>query len=670
MSEHLSLYVEFGPVESFIAEARRTRDTWAGSYILSCLMAHALLAARAHGATIMYPAIDDDLLIRKVASVRDGVLPLASDIANRVGSLPDRFEAEVSDQTMAQTVAEKAADAWRAAWVKLAGETWSHFWQQWPCDARTREIWDRQIGTARSGGPWVIRWTVGSFDDHLRRWQFFPFQDGASSEQGEMSTLGGGRAALRSQNQSAREFWQVADSRARSPFDLLPDGRERLDAVGAVKRFFPYVAGKALGWRVPIAYPSTRTIAAGPWLRSVLTLCQTSDPVAEEVGNVAEWLELVDVPTLDGKEINGALSPLAEAAPATSQATKLLDYDGAVFYIREANLAELHIDVRDTARRADVSDLQGAVRDLIKVVQDQPLPQDQAPPVAALRGHIAILAMDGDRLSRVLADQPNLKGRLSTTLATFSRGVPERVEDANMLGRVIYAGGDDVLAFLPVDTALAAAGRVRDWYVSLLKDLSPQSSWSPTISAALLYAPAATPLRTLLHHVHTLLEDEAKGDRALGRDAFAVEAWSRGGPILRVGRPWASRVASDDAASGETAWIDEIAWAVKALHREDFTTTFFYRLQPLLTIVGRDTLSFPEHPRDHIEERQIDFLLAEHLKTRRDADLDPVTARPNIRRLVKLLQHRTNATEPNTPPGTLEWNMARFVRFLVEEDEE
>ncbi len=51
MSGHL-LAVTVGPVQDFIAAARRTRDLWFGSYLLSEISKAAAKAVRKHGVLI------------------------------------------------------------------------------------------------------------------------------------------------------------------------------------------------------------------------------------------------------------------------------------------------------------------------------------------------------------------------------------------------------------------------------------------------------------------------------------------------------------------------------------------------------------------------------------------------------------------------------------------
>jgi CRISPR-associated protein Cmr2 len=56
------LIFSIGPVQSFIEQARKTQDLYAGSFILSHLSRHAMLMAREYGAEIIYPSPDNPSL--------------------------------------------------------------------------------------------------------------------------------------------------------------------------------------------------------------------------------------------------------------------------------------------------------------------------------------------------------------------------------------------------------------------------------------------------------------------------------------------------------------------------------------------------------------------------------------------------------------------------------
>ncbi|RMG10522.1 MAG: hypothetical protein D6729_19425 [Deltaproteobacteria bacterium] len=103
-------------------------------------------------------------------------------------------------------------------------------------------------------------------------------------------------------------------------------------------------------------------------------------------------------------------------------------------------------------------------------------------------------------------------------------------------GVVVYAGGDDLLAMLPVEGALACADALARTY----RDAFPRGRQG-TLSAAVVFAHVRQPLMSVLAEAHRLLDEEAK-DRN-GRSSLAVavlkssglhsqwvSSWERTGP--------------------------------------------------------------------------------------------------------------------------------------------
>lgn len=101
-----------------------------------------------------------------------------------------------------------------------------------------------------------------------------------------------------------------------------------------------------------------------------------------------------------------------------------------------------------------------ALTDALKALQDalQPKSGDsrKATPFYAL------LLMDGDNMGKLLSVYKDKQGDISAALAQFSQAVRGIVRDHN--GRLIYAGGDDVFALLPLDKAIECAKNCRDTY--------------------------------------------------------------------------------------------------------------------------------------------------------------------------------------------------------------
>jgi CRISPR-associated protein Cmr2 len=136
--------------------------------------------------------------------------------------------------------------------------------------------------------------------------------------------------------------------------------------------------------------------------------------------------------------------------------------------------------------------------------------------------------MDGDSLGTINIS-PNKRAK---SLHQFSQQVRGVVEDEKIAGRTVYAGGDDVMALLPAETALDAASKLMKKYQQAFNN-NPAA----TISAAIVYAHWRYPLRQVLRTGHHLLDDVAK-DRT-GRDSIAMGIIMGSGLGAVWSVPWA-----------------------------------------------------------------------------------------------------------------------------------
>ena len=143
-----------GPVQGFVAQARRTRDLWAGSFLLSWLSGQAMAAAHRAGGTIVRPNVDDDPLFRAILEGGGAADP-------DIGTLVNRFKAVVPDDFPLETCDRAVNDAWR----RLADRVWNRFVR--PVAAMgaggaegVRSRWNRQID-----GFWEMSWAMADGAD-------------------------------------------------------------------------------------------------------------------------------------------------------------------------------------------------------------------------------------------------------------------------------------------------------------------------------------------------------------------------------------------------------------------------------------------------------------------------------------------------------------------------
>ena len=640
-----SIHVRFTPVQDFIAEARRTRDLWAGSYLLSYLAGRALHAAVAAGGTVVSPDIAQNQMYVQVGASLAGRSALDRAYP-RVGTLPNHFEIEAPPEG-AVGVATGAVDAWNGAWLGAARAVWSIAIGPW-ADEVTEGIWARHVGGDgdSAASPWEGHWIVGDYNDLQRRRWLRAFARPA--EAGMKCTMCGRREALRTRDSDSRAFWAAVHERLRAQgraFDIDADGRERLCAVCTVKRFYPTVKD-ALPWRIAEQYPSTATIATLPWRRAVI------EAVAQGDGELAAALEAyLGALAAANARMGGQLAfgaAVAEGGPAD-----LLAYDGGLFCPEVVGNPRTELPEDD---RPVILDKLGALFEKARRAGIRPPSR-----------FFALLAMDGDRLGQLMNVAGPRKAAVSAALQGFADQARDVVEDVAlgasgpMLGRVVYAGGDDLLALFPAETALAAADRLHRLYSELVgaavcgtaasgaAATSPAAGAArPTISAGLVYAHMHTPLQVVVRRAYAVLNDEAK--EAAGRNAFAVEVWTRNGATLSFSRPW------DAPGAGGVDYPDLLA-DLAAQVGDEYTTGFLHHTAEVIATLAPslDRLTL------------VAVLTADYMKGRTH-EVDAATARARVEALLRLLtMPEGHARRQRDRDGAaLEPDPAFFAQFLAQ----
>lgn len=201
---------------------------------------------------------------------------------------------------------------------------------------------------------------------------------------------------------------------------------------------------------------------------------------------------------------------------------------------------------------------------------------------------------------------PAVHGAISEALGYFSLyAVPRIIKDHQ--GHLIYAGGDDVAAVLPLSRAFDAALEIsrlyRCGFVRYENDaikpcpktqkLTDQFIFflgegeKITISGAILICHHKQPLRGAIEDAHTLLKEVAK--KKYKKNAFAVKLQKRSGHS----RAFASRWQEKNIFSNEQCLVsDSFREILKASQDELLSTSLIYRLEenlkfPVISIAGK-----------------------------------------------------------------------------------
>jgi CRISPR-associated protein Cmr2 len=140
--------------------------------------------------------------------------------------------------------------------------------------------------------------------------------------------------------------------------------------------------------------------------------------------------------------------------------------------------------------------------------------------------YLAVLIADGDHMGEQISRMESAQDHreFSNNLAKFAEEARKVVERHQ--GCAVYAGGDDVLAFVPVDQALACARALHDSFGSFLPDA--------TLSVGIAIGHFMEPLEDLLQHAR----DAERNSKLPDRNGLAVHLYPRSGAPVTVRRRW------------------------------------------------------------------------------------------------------------------------------------
>lgn len=653
MTVHLSFSI--GPVQGFVAQARRTRDLWAGSWLLSYLAECALAAAEA-----------DDFR-------GDAIIPFRSEsdrgkITSRktaVGGIPNRFELKFTGDDAphrARAAAVAAGDAFDRAWRRVADAVWKKFVAPVAESGnRTREIWDRQVGHF-----WELSWVIGEPDEQqtigslaAMRKNLRNVSVSGTGESGTKCSLMPTFQELSGSRQRERQdnFWQALRKQPGAKGLNLAES-ERLCAIALIKRLFPHVIREAVGHDIgpeldQAGWPSTAFMAALPWLKS---LSGEARLVAEEYQKLAL--------SADYRK--------SERQAARDAGIDWAVADGPIWFASAVRNDELgrerlgkdpSVDEK-RQRKAIVEELLDTLRDVGRVVAETDGRRDSPVP------YYGLLLMDGDSMGELLGqlDSPQ---ELSRCLGRFAGNVNGVVEQN--LGRTIYAGGDDVLALVPAEKALAAAEQLCDQYRDAFA--GHVASDAATISAAIIYAHWRYPLRQVLRTAHRLLDDVAK--EQTGRDSVAFGIVPGSGLNALWSVPWSVVRGQADGSTRLSDLVAEHFGSSVQDEKAEFNASYLYVLRERFGRLFDDSEDLPgqfssvpfddDHERDllrdlaHAEYRR---RMSSDAKQKNRSDTEPL-----IDQLMSLSRRwkRNKPGEPQSDSSTFSfdgWRVARFLRQL------
>lgn len=498
-----------GPVQSMIAAARKSRDLWSGSALLSELAKACALSLAQQGAELIFPAITTQHELKPNSDLSVG---------NKIQVL-----IQAADQRQVKSIVDAAKAATRQRFIDeaaLAKGEISHqqdlrdnIWQQQVNDyVEVQAAWAKVDETRPEGYQQAVELASKILAARKATRDFNQCSSNPYSEALMLpkSSLDGVRETVLHESQGNN-----LKNLTRLQLGLSPS--EQLDCLGIVKRL-------GLKRQADQFTPFTR-VAAQPWLEQVLK--QGSFRQQLTALN-QQYQRLVDL-------------RLATKVKGNQGIYQDLPFDGQLLY-----RSRLDVEISNYRYDPEASSALATFKQAI-----EPLWRQFGQPCS----YGVLLLADGDRMGELLDQAKTLQDHKTITLAlsSFAGGVAALMRQYQ--GHCIYAGGDDVLGFVPLHQAYACAKALSEAFHAALAEVATRLQASlPTLSVGMAISHVMTPLG-VIRELAQKAEKYAKGDHlqevALRRNALGVCLDVRSGNVTLLRLPW-----NDSAAQQQfNNWI-------------------------------------------------------------------------------------------------------------------
>lgn len=510
------LIVTLGPIQDFIAAARRTRDLWFGSWLLSELSkATAQAMADECGIeALVFPGV-----LRRKELHTESNTSVANKIVVRV---PDGLDpASVAKRGKAR-MSDRLTLLCKEAFDKIGAP----YFERRTAEDQVRDLIEYAWVSAPEAGP-------DGYAEARRKAEELLAARKNTRLWGKVTW---GAAVPKSSIDGERESVLHEDlfDKVGKDGGLTPEQIRKRYGVGPAERICGVGLLKRHGIREEAKYAhrflSTGHLAAWPLYQRLKKLAPGED-LKEP------WQEYLNVLKRFGVKLEDQ-----EIVQGQGWQHFLFEkYDGSLLF--ENRLSELLEEYVPTGQLPEA--LRAArvalARFLEKLGVTTPLP------------YYAILVADGDKMGKAIEHQSTFKGHqdLSRALDQFAQRVRTLVE-GNHGGELVYAGGDDVLAFVPLHQAVGCARALAQEFQKKLSGFPVgEDNQTPTLSAGIGISHFLDPLRSALN-----LARKAEALAKEKRNSLAVIVDKRSGPPVEVKGKWGD--------------LDERLGTYVTMHRNDW----------------------------------------------------------------------------------------------------
>lgn len=569
-------------------------------------------------------------------------------------------------------------------------------------------------------------------------------------ETGEKSTLGGDRAALYNGiddldipdsdfdssgstgrgRHHIRKFWQNLSQKLQRQgrFEIAESG-ERLDAIELTKRcawrsyFQKYLSIQASQTanssedddRYELRFPSTSSIAVASFKEAIINYVKPINHRDQDdlCQRLSAWIKSV-WPISQGNRCHEAVIPKLAGKIQNNDALlrRFLRLEGRLLLPETYDRDDEWPSNIDKGKRKEA---QMQLNEFLKVAKKSGIPKP--------RKYFAILMMDGDNMGQwvsgdkmpqyqqilhpdtrqalaqkenwqTILDNPRLMapavhGFISRALGDFSLKVVRHIVEHRYPAKLVYAGGDDVLALLPVDSALKVARELRAAFSGEIYTgergaeqagtqfevrfgdpqtrsgylyLKPSGENQARLFATLGHTATASTGIAIAHYMSPLdlvlnavRDAEKAAKKQQGRNAFSITFLKRSGEEMQAGAKWFYGNKEQPESIKDTI-------ALLQIFQEHFAQNRISSKFPYLLREQAETLSALKNK--DINQAEIRRLLH---RQQGKSKLDPEQEQELARDLAELIDFADQASTASNDMGKLKTfaDLLVFTRFLA-----
>jgi len=546
---HLFLFT-ISPVQSFIAQARKTQDLWAGSRMLSAFVGKVYEAIQRENGEVIFPSkISDSMPNRILASfdftkTDEELKKLGEKISKAVAD-----ELEVLRQKAEHKIGATEYAKIKDAFEKQLKDYFSTFWVFVKVEngdyATAYDKADRLLGAVKNSRTFT-----------------------QNPEQGRKCSLSGEQNALviyKSKNLPAFTYDIAEDNKTKIPkvaqvINPNINEGEGLSAISYIKRFYPFQKDKDKK-----EFDSTADIA----------LLHT----------------LTELKKIQAQGSNLFLNEFAFCA-SENQTQNIDEIDGQLFF--EENFTKKYFE-KHNINVAFLDQAKIKRETIQKIARKNNLPFTK---------YYAILLFDADSMGAWLSgeylnDRENQLQDFHTHISGLLSGFADyakryidgeltekdkeknselRTEDLKIKkGRTVYAGGDDYLGFINLHYLFEVMKHLREQFKIQVSDKIPNNGKftlkgkdEMTFSAGISIAHYKTPLSEVLAWARKM-EKEAKDTE--NKDSFGIAVLKKSGEIHKAVLPF--KTVKDE----EDIWYSELLREVREGLEKHFSNKYITSLQ-------------------------------------------------------------------------------------------